>query len=83
MWNIIKAGIYDSPTWKTTFSILSTIITGVLSGALITEITTPSGIEWSLFYQSTSFYGLLVISILLYLYNKGLYDLPPIPWTPG
>ena len=73
MWNKLKAALYDSPGWKTTFSILSMVITGVLSGAFIAEITIPSGLEWALFYKSKSFYGLMFISSVLYFYNKGLY----------
>lgn len=39
----------------------------------VAEITGKSGIEWSLFYKSKSFYGLIIFTFLIYIYNKALY----------
>jgi hypothetical protein len=30
-------------------------------------------INWSLFYKANSFYGLIILSICMYLYNKSVY----------
>lgn len=70
---ILKKYVLDSPGWKTFFFIVIPIISGILSGIFVVEITGKSGIEWSLFYKSKSFYGLILFTFLIYIYNKALY----------
>jgi len=70
---ILKRYVLDSPGWKTFFFIVIPIVSGVLSGVFVSEISGQSGIEWGLFYKSKSFYGLILLTFLIYLYNKSLY----------
>ena len=69
----IKENMIESPSWRTVFSFLIPVLTGVLSGAFITEITVNGVVTWNIFYKTNSFYGLLVTSICMYLYNKEVY----------
>ena len=69
----INEKVIESPGWRTVFSFLVPVLTGVLSGAFITEITVKGIVTWGLFYKVSSFYGLLVTSICMYLYNKEVY----------
>lgn len=65
--------LLGTPGGKTIFSVVFPIITGVLSGTFVSEIANKSGLNWSLFYKTKSFYGLLFITILLYFYHRALY----------
>lgn len=69
----IRTSILESPAWKTFFSAVIPIIVGVLSGTFVTEITTPSGLDWKSFYNTKSFYALLAISIVVYAYYRTVY----------
>jgi len=53
-------------------TILSVAI-GVLSGSLVTEITTPRGLDWSHVHSTVSFYGLILSTVLQGMYAKLLY----------
>jgi len=66
--------LLESPSWKTFFSVIIPAITGIMSGLFIAEISGPSGLKWSSFYHTRSFYGLLIIFVIIYLYNKTLYN---------
>ena len=65
--------IIESPGIKTVFSSALAIASGVLSGTFVTEITTSSGIAWLTFYKAYSFYGLLVLMVVIYFYNRATY----------
>lgn len=65
--------LMESPGWKTIFSVIIPIFSGVLSGSFIAEISTPVGLEWKNFYYAKSFYGLLLIIIIIYFYNRALF----------
>ena len=69
----IRATILESPGWKTFFSVVIPIVVGVLSGIFVTEIATIDGLDWSLFYKAKSFYGLIVISMVVYAYYRAVY----------
>ena len=73
MWQKIVRTILGSPALKTSASVGSTVITGVLCGTFVTEITVNGAIEWSLFHKSVSFYVLLAVAVVLYVYNKSVY----------
>ena len=45
--------LLESPGWKTFFSVIIPIITGVLSGLFVSEISTPAGLNWSKFYHQS------------------------------
>lgn len=57
----------------TFFSFVIPLLTGVFSGALVTEITVNGVVTWKKFYTSNSFYALVVLSVCTYLYNKSIY----------
>ncbi|VVP33028.1 hypothetical protein [Pseudomonas fluorescens] len=65
--------ILESPGWKTVFAFVLPILAGVLSGVFVSEITQNSIIVWSLYYKANSFYGLLILGLCTYLYNRALY----------
>ncbi len=65
--------IFESAGWKTFFSVVIPIISGIFSGTFIFEITGKTGINWRTFYKAKSFYCLIFIIIVIYLYNKAIY----------
>lgn len=69
----IIENIVESPFWRTFFSFVIPLLTGVFSGSFITEITVNGVVTWKEFYTANSFYALVVLSIGMYLYNKSVY----------
>lgn len=69
----IKECIVESPSWRTMFSFVIPLLTGILSGAFVTEITVNGVVTWALFYKANSFYGLLILATCMYFYNKSIY----------
>lgn len=69
----IKALIVESPGWRTVFAFIVPLAAGVLSGIFVAEITKNSVIIWKELYKAKSFYGLLVLSLCMYFYNKAIY----------
>jgi len=63
----------DSPGCRTFLSVLTTIGTGVASGAFITEITTPNGLSWATSFNKLSFYALVIMAIIIYVFQRALY----------
>jgi hypothetical protein len=70
---VIRQYLMESPGIRTLFSAVFPIVAGVLSGTFIFEITTSTGLAWKLFYGTSSFYALCVLSLVIYLYNRELY----------
>lgn len=69
----IRKRAVESPGLRTFFGGVIPIAAGVLSGVFTYEITTAAGIDWLLFYKVKSFYVLLVLSALIYWYNREIY----------
>ncbi|MFP6798889.1 MAG: hypothetical protein VCA39_07220 [Pseudomonas sp.] len=69
----IKALIVESPGWRTVFAFIAPLAAGVLSGVFVSEITQNSVIVWKELYKAKSFYGLLILSLCMYFYNKAIY----------
>lgn len=69
----IGEGLLESPLIKTGFSVVIPIATGILSGTFIVEITGTTGLDWSSFYTSQSFYGLVLICLFMLIYNRACY----------
>ncbi|TAH00129.1 MAG: hypothetical protein EAZ15_09800 [Sphingobacteriales bacterium] len=65
--------IRDLPEVRTGIFILSVLLSGILCSGFITEITLNGKLEWSSFYQTTTFWILCVYTIVLYLYNRFIY----------
>jgi len=71
--DLVPEKVLESPGWKTFFAVVIPAIVGVLSGAFVTEISSSGVLDWSLTLKAKSFYGLLVIAILSYIYYRELY----------
>lgn len=65
--------ILDSPGCKTVFGFILPIITGILSGTFVSEITTANGLDWKLAKSSKSAYGLIILVYLIYKYYRSIY----------
>lgn len=66
--------ILGSHGWKTFFSVIIPIFTGILSGLFVAEISSATALNWTKFYHAKSFYGLLLIVVIIYFYNRALYN---------
>jgi hypothetical protein len=66
----LREFILESPAIRTIINIVIPIVAGVLSGSFVTEITTPNGLVWSLFYKSASFYALCILTAIIYWYSR-------------
>lgn len=64
---------FESPSGKTLFSSVMTLAFGVFSSAFVVEISTSTGVVWSSFYKTFSFYVLLALVVLFYFYHKAVY----------
>lgn len=69
-----KTWLLESPLAKTFAFIVSVIISGILSGAFVSEITYNGVINWRNFYKAKSFYILIFFSIIVYLYIRYIYE---------
>jgi len=65
--------ILESPALRTLLSVVIPVVTGILSGTFIIEITTPAGLDWRSFYASQSFYGLVFICCVMYFFHRACY----------
>ena len=63
----------DSPELKTLFSAVFPILSSLLTGVFVIQISSPTGIDWKRFYEAWSFYALIGLVVLIYLYNRALY----------
>ena len=63
-----------SPLARTIAFVSSSIIAAILAGAFVTEITVSGTIQWSHFFKTLSFYGLVFQSILVYGYQRFLFS---------
>lgn len=55
------------------FAFVIPLIAGVLSGIFVSEITTDGIVVWKEFYKAKSFYSLLLLTFLMYQYNKAVF----------
>ncbi|MDF2369359.1 MAG: hypothetical protein P1V21_01070 [Rhizobiaceae bacterium] len=65
--------ILESPGWKTLFGVVVPIIAGVLSGTFVAEVSSSGDFLWAEFYESKSFYGLLFLAAITFIYHRALY----------
>lgn len=73
MTDLVPEKVLESPGWKTFFAVVIPAIVGVLSGAFVSEISSSGVLDWSLTLKAKSFYGLLAIAVLSYIYYRELY----------
>ena len=65
--------IAKSPAIKTLVFGISTIVSSILAGLFIYEITCTGNIAWKSFYKANSFYWILLWLLLMYFYNAILF----------
>jgi hypothetical protein len=70
----VAAALVTSPGIKTIATVCNVTLCGILSGAFIAEISGPAGLRWGTFYLQKSFYALVVLAILTYLWNRLIYS---------
>ncbi len=68
----IKTALFK-PIIKTIVFILSVVVSGVLCSGFILEISNGSSLIWSNFYKVKTFYLILLLSVIIYFYNKFIY----------
>jgi len=71
--NKIKKSIKEYPEIRTGIFIFSVLISGILCSAFVTEISLNGKLIWKSFYKAYTFWGLILYSILIYLYNRFIY----------
>jgi magnesium-transporting ATPase (P-type) len=69
----LKQLIKESPGLRTGIFFFSVIISGVLCSAFVGEITQNGKLIWKDFYQTISFWGIMIYVIIIYTYNRFLY----------
>jgi len=69
----LNRNVLDSPGCQTFFGFVLPILSGILAGTFISEISTPNGLDWKLAWTAKSTYGLIVLTIIIYKYNKALF----------
>jgi len=69
----IDTYVFESPFWKTFISVVLPILSGFFSGTLIVEITQETGISWKNIPKTKSFYVLLLLIFVIYIYNRAVY----------
>ena len=70
---LLNKCLLDSPASKTVFAFVLPILCGVLSGTLVMEITRSNVIDWTLLKTAKSAYGLLLLILVIYKYNRAIY----------
>lgn len=76
MWPQLKQAcraIMASAQWKLALSLLWTVASGVLASAFVVEISTPEGLHWSRTAHAPSFYALIGLAVVVFLYSRALY----------
>lgn len=66
--------IAKSPLIKTLVFGISTIVSSILAGLFVYEITMNGIVEWETFYKAKSFIGILIWLLFVCLYNSFLYE---------
>ncbi len=69
----IREYVLESPGFRTLFSAIFPILSGILSGTFVFELSGPAGLIWSNFYKTRSFYALIALIVGIYWYNRALY----------
>ena len=70
--NAVRA-VAASPRWRTGLSVVLAILTGLVSGALINEITIDNKVRWMLSFGKINLYILLALAALNYIYYMYIY----------
>jgi hypothetical protein len=65
--------LIQAPGCQTIFSIVFPVISGILGGTFVAEISNTQGLQWNIFYKTWSFYFIIFLIILVYYYNRTLY----------
>ena len=71
----LKDILLEAPLARAVFQVMSNVLVAVFSGAFVFQISTSTGLDWSQFYKQSSFYGLIITTIVIYWYNRALYQI--------
>ena len=71
--NWLNRRFLDSPVCKTVFGFVLPILSGILASTFISEISTPNGLDWKLARTAKSTYGLILLIIIIYKYQRALF----------
>jgi hypothetical protein len=69
----VKQFLVESPTSRTVFGFVVPLVAGVVSGLFVNEITRQNSILWADFYKAKSFYGLIILGVIIFLYNRAVF----------
>lgn len=69
----LREKIYRSPALKTAISILTSVLIGIFSNTLVTEITTTEGLAWSSLPATFSFWALLASCVAAFQFHRYLH----------
>lgn len=65
--------IYRSPAMKTAISVSTSLLVGIFSNTLVTEVAVNNGIAWGSMPQKFSFWALVVSSLLAFQFHRHLH----------
>jgi hypothetical protein len=71
----LKQRLADSPLAKALIPALLSVGIGVLSGSLITEITSASELKWSEAPRTISFWGLFLLTGAQIIFSRWVYEI--------
>ncbi len=69
----IKNFVYKSPGIRTSVSVATSVLIGIFSNTLVTEISTPAGIVWASIPHTFSFWALMASCIATYLFYRYMH----------
>jgi hypothetical protein len=68
----IRDKLYRSPAFKTAISIITSVLIGIFSNTLVTEISTPDGLKWALIPRTIFFWALLLSCAAAFQFHRYL-----------
>lgn len=71
--NTWRDRIYRSPALKTAISVFTSLLIGVFSNTLVTEISTEAGISWGSMPEKFSFWALIASSLGAFQFHRHLH----------
>jgi hypothetical protein len=69
----LRDRVYRSPGIKTAISIVVSVSGGIFSNTFVTEMTTPNGIYWGSFYNTFSFWALLLVCLFTFVFHRFMH----------
>lgn len=73
-WPNLKKALAESPLGRAVGTAVFDALIAIFSGGFVYEISSNGKLEWGSFYETNSFWFLLVVIISYYFYRKFLYN---------